>query len=135
MGDLIDAAVNRRLMADATMASFFGPRIFPNGAPKNTARPYLVWRLVNSQQERTLAGPLNNGSAQFAFQAVADDYNTARKAGEAVRVVFDGWRDGAEDPRIASALASGPQMLVDFDTDPWMHIAIVSAAIRFILNP
>lgn len=131
---MIDALFKARLEADADIADLVGTRIYPGAAPKNVARPLLVWRLDSTEQLRTLTSVLRNGRAQFAVQVQADDYETARPLAEAVKRAIDGWTDAGSSPRIVNAFAAGPQMAVELDANPAIHFGTLLCTVRFILD-
>lgn len=86
-----EAVLRAALVANTSVTSMVGTRIYPLLAPKTAALPFVVWRRAGITREHTLAGPMGMPNVSVEMQSLAATYEDAREVADRVRLVLDGY--------------------------------------------
>lgn len=86
-----EAVLRAAMVADATLNSEIGTRIYPVIAPASATLPFVTWRRAGIQRSQTLGLPLGVPRLSVEFSIYAATYETAREVADRMRVVLDGY--------------------------------------------
>lgn len=85
---IIETAIVQLLLADATLAALVGDRVYPQDAPQDAQRPYVVYETSDSVRLATMTGYLNLRFTAFRFTSFGGDaggrYVSAKAVDEAI---------------------------------------------------
>ena len=81
-----------RLLADATVASYVGTRIFPVLAPMGTAMPLAVYQRTGVSREPALNGPTGSPTITVQLTTYGTSYIVLKQIARAIRLSVDGYR-------------------------------------------
>lgn len=85
---IIETAIVQLLLADATVSGLVSDRIYPQDAPQDAQRPYVVYETADSIRLPTITGYLNLRSTAFRFSSFGGDaggrYVSAKAIDEAI---------------------------------------------------
>lgn len=76
------------LVQNATEAE---ERVYPQIAPDNVQRPYIVYQCVTVNAETVLAGRTNLTNTRLQVDVYASTYAQAQQIAAAVATLMDGW--------------------------------------------
>ncbi len=86
-----EEGLRTRILAGGARA-FIAERAYPQKAPQNAPRPYIVFRRISGSPERHMRGAAALAQARIQVEAYADTYGTAKAVGDAVRTTLDGFK-------------------------------------------
>ena len=97
---MIEKRLVSLLLADTTVATLVGTKIFPVAIRKAVGWPALVYARMAGQPDYTLAGRGEWRTAQIEMVAWAQEYAEARAIAEAVRDLLDAYADDLSEGAI-----------------------------------
>ena len=74
----------------AALAGVAGGRVYPQAAPADAPRPFVIYRRVNQDPLGTLDGFEGSINSVFSFDCYADNYAAALATADSVRAAIDG---------------------------------------------
>lgn len=86
-----EAVLRAALVADGTLATLIGTRIYPVIAPASAGLPFVTWRRSGIQRNQTLGAPVGVPRLSVEYGIYAASYETAREVADRMRVVLDGY--------------------------------------------
>jgi len=86
-----EAVLRAALLADATVSSLVGTRIYPLISTPETPLPFVLWRRTAARREPTLSGPMGVPILTVEYSVYALTYEAARTIADAMRAVLDGY--------------------------------------------
>lgn len=95
-----EAVLRSQLLANNTLASIIGSRVYPVMAPAAAALPLIVWRRAGIARAQTLGAPMGVPQVTVEYQIYAGTYETAREIADTMRVVLDGYGGNVENTTI-----------------------------------
>lgn len=126
----IGEALVARLAADGTVAGLVTTRIYRNKAPLGTARPYLVYQVIDSFRDHALDGPTGLNAGRVQFSAWAATHLAAKAIADAVRASLDGYRGTLSGVAVRGVTSQNEVDLYDDDTD--LEGVVVDFTITFV---
>lgn len=106
---MIESDLYSALSNDATVSGYVGTKIYPSVAPKGTAAPYIVYKVVSIIPQNHLTGESDMKNKRVEINIYAKDYGDAQAIYAAVDVAV-------------KTLAAIKQSFVQlWDTDPELH--------------
>ena len=79
----------------SAMAAATGLTVWPLSAPEGLAPPYLVYRRVSTERERTTRGVAGGPLGTFEVEVYSDGYLPAKDISESVRLAVDTFKGNA----------------------------------------
>lgn len=95
-----ESVLRAALVADATVSGLVGSRIYPLIGPKGSTLPLVLWRRTAIRREQTLAAPMGVPTVVLEYQVLAETYEAARTAADAIRGVLDGYTGTADNTTV-----------------------------------
>lgn len=86
-----EAVLRSAVVADSTLASQIGTRVYPVIAPASATLPFVTWRRAGIQRSQTLGLPVGVPRLSVEFSIYAATYEAAREVADRMRVVLDGY--------------------------------------------
>lgn len=85
------------LSGKAAITSALGtpPRIYPDKAAQNTAKPYVTWIIINANHNNYILGSSGLVEALVQFDTWADSSASNKAASEALRNALAGFRNSS----------------------------------------
>lgn len=68
----IEADLYSRLTGHAGLAALIGTRLYPDAAPQNASRPYVVYQRISTTRWQALSGVVVAASPRFQLTVYAD---------------------------------------------------------------
>ena len=87
-----EKAVIDRLLADATVDSVMGDRVYFTDSPQPVTMPFAVLTRIDAPRVHSMTGPSGLAAARIQVDCYAKTASTARAAAAAIRVSLDGFR-------------------------------------------
>jgi hypothetical protein len=84
-----EAAIYQRLAATAAITALVGPRIYPNEAAEDAARPFVVYQVVSTDTLRDLDGTVRFRNHAVNIWVEADSLDAAKPVGVAIFDALD----------------------------------------------
>ena len=88
------------LVADATVSSLLGTKIYPLAADADDTLPWVTWRRSAIRRQQTLSGPVGVPAIRLEYDIVATTYEAARTLADAIRGVLDGYNGTADNTTV-----------------------------------
>jgi hypothetical protein len=88
----VEEALREKLLADATVSSLLGSRLYPLQAPQNEPYPFALYARASWRQEMALAGPVNLKHASIRLSVYAASYASLKACVRAVEDDLQGYR-------------------------------------------
>ena len=92
IGSDLAGYLNRRRV----LRGMIGLRLFPDQAPQDSKRPFVVYQLESSDRPRHLKGSAGLVNATYQFDIYASTRGQARQVAEEIRTSLDGLGTPAE---------------------------------------
>jgi hypothetical protein len=80
-----------RLIANATVASYVGTRVFPVLAPMGTSMPLVVYQRTGVSREPALNGPTGSPTISVQLTTYGTSYIDLKQIARAIRLSVDGY--------------------------------------------
>ncbi len=72
--------------------TFIADRMFPQKAPQNVQRPYVVFKRISGNPERHMRGAAAIAQARIQLVSYASTYSTVKSVADAIRLSLDGFK-------------------------------------------
>lgn len=124
---MIENAIYARLTMNAGFAGLIGDRLYPVDAPgsgddsnasPSVARPYVVYFLVSSPEERTIDGASGIVRSRYQFDVYADTFGDARAGYHALRSALNDWTGTLDGTTVLGSYKETDSDLVERDVTP-----------------
>jgi hypothetical protein len=126
---VIEQAIYARLSADAAVTALVGTRVYPVVAPQKTAKPFIVYRRIDTEHanSKTRGRTTDSARALVEVQAIASTYSGARALAEKVRLSLQNYSGavsiaGGGTVNIGGIISQGeadePEMPSDMSDEP-----------------
>jgi hypothetical protein len=86
-----EAVLRSAIIADTSLASLVGSRVYPVIAPASASLPFVTWRRSGIQRSQTLGAPMGVPRLSVEYAVYAATYEAAREVADRMRVVLDGY--------------------------------------------
>lgn len=86
-----EAVLRSVIIADATLLSHVGTRIYPVIAPASATLPFVTWRRAGIQRQHTLGLPVGVPRLSVEYSIFSATYEEAREVADRMRAVLDGY--------------------------------------------
>lgn len=91
----IGAALRTMALADPSVTTAFGTRMYPLRLPQAVEYPAATYQLISSIPEYSLEGSSNLNEGRVQFDVYAETYDALIAASEALKAALDGERSDA----------------------------------------
>lgn len=81
---MIDESIRLKLIADADVADIVDDNIYANKAPQDTVLPYVVYRMLNENEEMCSDGATGLESCTIEFDCMASSRSSSRLTAKAI---------------------------------------------------
>ncbi len=112
----LETALRSYTLADATVTTLAGIRMYPRKLPQNPTLPALVYQRIDTRRQHDLDGPDGLPRPRVQVAAWASSVAAAWELANAVRVRLDGYRGAWGDVTVGSCLCVGEREIDDPET-------------------
>lgn len=116
-------ALKTKLEQDPAVKKLIDTRIFPNAAPQNAPKPYVVYEVAVETSLQCLDGPTSAGQSTIRFNCIDDNPNRARLLKELVRLQLDGKQFSIDDIDIQHCIEQQTTDEPEIDADAGEFLA------------
>ncbi len=107
------------LLADATLTTLIGTRLYPLTLPQNPTLPAMTYQWVSGERVHTADGALGLSRPRIQFDAWATTYLVAESVFEALRKRLDAFRGAAGASIIQGAFFDSERDL--YESEPKLY--------------
>lgn len=113
---MIDDGIYSYLTSQAALTTHVATRIYPNHAPQDAARPYIIYAKFGGSPVYEMQGETGLANARYRFECVADKPLTAKTVANALRGELSGYRGLMGSDFISSCFLTNDSD--DYEIDP-----------------
>lgn len=88
---MIDDALRTHILGDATISGLIGTRLYPQMAPHDVTRPFMVYERTATDRLRSHDGPSGLSEAVFAYNLFDTRFSGVKALADALRKRLDGF--------------------------------------------
>jgi len=98
-----ETVVRAALIANNSVNSLVGTRIYPVVAPATADLPYIVWRRSAVRRQHSLGGPVGTPVVSLDLEIYAATYEGVRDLADRCRQVLDGYGGTVDNVEVSNA--------------------------------
>lgn len=125
----IEADIYARSQAVAGLAALVGTRFYPHRAPQNTALPYCVYSLIDSNTTHAMQSDTGLIESRWEVSCYAATDASAIAVGEHVRTAFSRYSGTPSSTLIETILLDGEDGSYDHDAN--LHVRDINLIIWY----